>query len=116
MPQVRALKTFNASRYGYMVRAGSIFTAENRYAEELAQMGMVKILPDTTAPDRAKLAKENPKGKVAPPVPPPAPANPNPTTADSTDAGTVKVSPSSRPARRSPRATAVSRVEYPTKP
>ena len=119
MPQVRALKTFNASRYGYLVRAGVIFSAEAGYADELARMGMVTILPDKLAPQRTQAAKAAPAGKDPPPGPPPPAPAPNPasnSTVSAPDDGRVTLAPSSRPARRSRRATAPLRVEYPTEP
>jgi hypothetical protein len=112
MPQVRALKTFRASRYGYNVRAGIIFSAEARYADELAKMGMVEVLPDK-APTKAALP---PAGKDLPPGPPPPAPALAPGTADPTIVGMVSAPPSSRQARRSRQATAPLRVEYPTEP
>jgi hypothetical protein len=112
MPQVRALKTFNASRYGYLVRAGVIFSAEQRYADELAKMGMVEILPDTPLSKAAK----PPAGKDLPPGPPqPAPAQGKGSEGPMV-VGMENPSPSSRQARRSQRAIVPLRVGYPTEP
>jgi hypothetical protein len=119
MPQVRAIKTFRASRYGYMVRAGVIFSAETDYARDLAHMGLVEILPDEPLNKAARppVGKDPPPGSAQPaPAPSKQQQNSKSGTADPTDDGLVKVLPSSRPARASPKATANLRVDYPTEP
>jgi hypothetical protein len=105
MAECKALRTFNSDRYGF-IRAGSHFSSEVGYAQDLVRNGLAQIIVDEPHPTRQVQAfPRAPEIKEQPPDPPPAAAN-NPVTADPPADGPEKSSLLSRAVRASRRRTA----------
>ena len=106
MPQCKALKTFNSTQYGY-IRAGSRFSSEKNYANQLRRNGLIEILKEDIEPSRTQAFNGPPvtQGKE-PPFQPPSLAS-NDTAVLAAD-GAEKPSALSRVARALQRPTAPS--------
>lgn len=100
MPQCKALKTFNSTQYGF-IRAGSHFSSEPQYAQDLLRHGLIEIEGDSMQPSRTQAMLHAPvtQGKE-PPSAPPLAVNRS-VTVDRRDDGEEKLSASSRADRAS---------------
>lgn len=106
MPECKALKTFNSIQYGF-IRAGSRFSSEKNYANQLRRNGLIEILKDDIEPSRTQAFKGAPasQGKEPPFQPPSLASN---DTADLAADGEGRPSALSRVARALQRPTAPS--------
>ena len=72
MPQCKAVKTFHSEQLGYL-RAGTRFSADKAYANQLRARGLIVILSEGPEPARTQAFAGAPttQGKVQSPAPPP---------------------------------------------
>ena len=99
--RVRAIASFNASRYGSFIRLGQIFFSEPDYAQELVRKKLVELVQDTPKPQRHQAMMQAPNlGKAQETDPP---LSPGPPLAVPQADGKARPSRSSRAGPRSPR-------------